>query len=114
MVPGPLKEGVLLRDRFLTQFSSKSCRKLKRLVAESGRSLSQVTQNSTNHFKAPHYFKLDPETKRKEGRLIGDHVTHPGREGSSHKALLGYFWEKYPQRGRAQREMFLTFAQTLF
>lgn len=89
MVPGPLKEEVLLRDKFLTQSSSKSCRKQKRLVAESGRSLSQVTQNSTDHFNLPHYFKLDPETKRKEGRPIGDHETRPGRKGSSQKALLG-------------------------
>lgn len=92
MVLGPLKEGVLPRDKFLTQSSSNSCRKLKRLVAESGRSFSQVTQNSTDHFKVPRYFKLNPETKQKENRLIGDHENHPGREGSWQKALLGIFF----------------------
>lgn len=123
MVPGPLKEEVLLRDKFLTQSSSKSCRKLKRLVDESGRSLSQVTQNSTDHFKLPHYFKLDLETKRKEGRSIGDHETGPGRKGSSQKTLLGNVFSvdswgtsgrNTPKKGRALREMFLTLPRPCF
>lgn len=123
MVPGPLKEEVLLRDKFLTQSSSKSCRKLKRLVDESGKSLSQVTQNSTDYFKLPYYFKLDLETKRKEGRSIGDHETRPGRKGSSQKTLLGNVFSvdswgtsgrNTPKKGRALREMSLTLPRPCF
>lgn len=75
--PGPFKEGVLLRDKFLTQAAPDSCRKLKRLAAESGTNLNQVIHSATS-------FQTGLETKRREGR-----PSESPREGPLQKALPG-------------------------